>query len=55
MKFTLIKKSSLIQLGLVWNVLNDESRFDTIEDGKIKIECNKWLYLTIKETNFNLN
>lgn len=55
MKFTLIKKSSLIQMSIVCEVLTNESKFDTVDDGKIKIECNKWLYLTIKENNFNLN
>jgi len=45
----------MIQLGLVCKVLTNESVYDTVEDGKIKIECNKWIYLTLKENNFNLN
>jgi len=55
MKFTIIKKLSIIQLGLVSEVLSNESNHDTVEKGKIKIECNKWLYLTINFINQHKN
>lgn len=55
MKFVLLKKTSTIQLGLVCEVLTNEIKFDTVEDGKLKIERPKWIYLTINYSNFNLN
>lgn len=55
MKFVLLKKTSAIQLGLVCEVLTNESKFDTVEVGKLKIESPKWIYLTIKQINNNLN